>query len=107
MREAKARGCHFIVYPELALTTFFPRWYFPTQPEVDFWFEREMPGPETQALFDEALDGIAQHIQKFWEPRMRGRLLTALTQAEESNQLLPIVREALQRHEKALAKVAI
>lgn len=56
---------------------------------------------------EEALDGIAQHIQKFWEPRMRGRLLTALTQAEESSQLLPIVREALQRHEKALAKVAI
>jgi N-carbamoyl-D-amino-acid hydrolase len=54
MREAKARGCHFIVYPELALTTFFPRWYFPTQPEVDAWFEREMPGPETQVLFDEA-----------------------------------------------------
>ncbi len=54
MREAKTRGCHFIVYPELALTTFFPRWYFPTPAEVDFWFEREMPGPETQALFDEA-----------------------------------------------------
>lgn len=54
MREAKSRGCHFIVYPELALTTFFPRWYFPTQPEVDAWFEREMPGPETQILFDEA-----------------------------------------------------
>ena len=54
MREAKARGCQFIVYPELALTTFFPRWYFPTQPEVDAWFEREMPGPETQILFDEA-----------------------------------------------------
>ena len=54
MREAKSRGCHFIVYPELALTTFFPRWYFPTQTEVDAWFEHEMPGPETQALFDEA-----------------------------------------------------
>ena len=54
MREAKSRGCQFIVYPELALTTFFPRWYFPTQPEVDAWFEHEMPGPETQALFDEA-----------------------------------------------------
>ena len=54
MREAKSRGCNFVVYPELALTTFFPRWYFPTQPEVDFWFEREMPGPETQSLFDEA-----------------------------------------------------
>jgi predicted amidohydrolase len=28
MREAKARGCDLVVYPELALTTFFPRWYF-------------------------------------------------------------------------------
>ena len=54
MREAKARGCNFIVYPELALTTFFPRWYFPTQEEVDFWFERAMPGPDTQVLFDTA-----------------------------------------------------
>ena len=27
MDEAKARGADLIVYPELALTTFFPRWY--------------------------------------------------------------------------------
>ncbi len=54
MREAKARGCDLVVYPELALTTFFPRWYFEQQDEVDTWFEREMPGPDTQALFDEA-----------------------------------------------------
>ena len=27
MREAHALGAHLIVYPELALTTFFPRWY--------------------------------------------------------------------------------
>ena len=26
MDEAKARGADLIVYPELALTTFFPRW---------------------------------------------------------------------------------
>ena len=24
--EAKAKGCTLVVYPELALTTFFPRW---------------------------------------------------------------------------------
>lgn len=54
MREAKARGCDLVVYPELALTTFFPRWYFEQQDEVDTWFEREMPGLDTQALFDEA-----------------------------------------------------
>ena len=27
MDQAKAKGADFIVYPELALTTFFPRWY--------------------------------------------------------------------------------
>ncbi|MDA9546716.1 N-carbamoyl-D-amino acid hydrolase [Bradyrhizobium sp. CCBAU 45321] len=52
MREARACGCDLIVYPELALTTFFPRWYFEDQAEIDSFFEREMPGPETQALFD-------------------------------------------------------
>jgi hypothetical protein len=43
-----------VVFPELALTTFFPRWYMPDQREVDSFFEREMPGPETRPLFDEA-----------------------------------------------------
>ena len=52
MRQARANGCDLIVYPELALTTFFPRWYFEDQAEIDAFFEREMPGPETAALFD-------------------------------------------------------
>jgi N-carbamoyl-D-amino-acid hydrolase len=26
LREGKARGCDLVVFPELALTTFFPRW---------------------------------------------------------------------------------
>src|ERR1700751_5455094 len=50
--EAKARGCDLIVYPELALTTFFPRWYIEDQAEIDCYFEREMPGPQTRVLFD-------------------------------------------------------
>ncbi|MBV5333748.1 N-carbamoyl-D-amino-acid hydrolase, partial [bacterium] len=54
MREARSRGCDLVAYPELALTTFFPRWYFENQDDVDTWFEREMPSLETQALFDEA-----------------------------------------------------
>ena len=32
MDEAKAKGADFVVYPELALTTFFPRWYYETAP---------------------------------------------------------------------------
>jgi predicted amidohydrolase len=54
MDQAKAQGATFIVYPELALTTFFPRWHHEDRAEADGWFEREMPGPETQPLFDRA-----------------------------------------------------
>ena len=54
MREAKALGADVVAYPELALTSFFPRWYFEDQAQIDLFFETEMPSPETQALFDEA-----------------------------------------------------
>jgi N-carbamoyl-D-amino-acid hydrolase len=54
LREAKRRGCDLVVFPELAFTTFFPRWYFEDERELDRFFEREMPGPETVGLFDEA-----------------------------------------------------
>lgn len=56
---------------------------------------------------DEALDGIAEHIQKFWEPRMRGRILTVLAQPDEAAQLRPLVRDALQRHAAKLGKVQV
>ena len=63
MRQAHANGCDLIVYPELALTTFFPRWYFEDQAEIDGFFEREMPGAETQALFDLAREiGIGFYL---------------------------------------------
>jgi predicted amidohydrolase len=54
LQEARARGCDLVVFPELALTTFFPRWWMADQAEIDAFFERQMPGPDTQPLFDEA-----------------------------------------------------
>ncbi|GAA5233919.1 N-carbamoyl-D-amino-acid hydrolase [Verticiella sediminum] len=51
MREAKALGAHVIVYPELALTTFFPRWYIEDEHELDAFYETEMPNAETLPLF--------------------------------------------------------
>src|SRR5215470_18037227 len=50
----RAAGCDLIVYPELALTTFFPRWYYEDRGDADIWFEREMPGAATRTLFEEA-----------------------------------------------------
>ncbi|MCL4746288.1 MAG: N-carbamoyl-D-amino-acid hydrolase [Burkholderiaceae bacterium] len=55
LRDAHMMGAKFVVFPELAFTTFFPRWWMPDQDEVDAkFFERAMPSPETQPLFDEA-----------------------------------------------------
>jgi predicted amidohydrolase len=54
MREAKSRGAELVVFVELALTTFFPRWLIEDEAELDSFYEREMPGPDTQPLFDEA-----------------------------------------------------
>ncbi|MGF1554344.1 MAG: N-carbamoyl-D-amino-acid hydrolase [Paracoccaceae bacterium] len=57
--EAKRAGCDLVVYPELALTTFFPRWLMPDD-EVGAWFEREMPNEATRPLFERAAEyGIA------------------------------------------------
>jgi N-carbamoyl-D-amino-acid hydrolase len=52
--QAKAENCGLVVYPELALTTFFPRWYMSEQTEIDAWFEREIPNAATRPLFDKA-----------------------------------------------------
>lgn len=51
MREAASRGAELVVFPELALTTFFPRWWFEDASEIERWFETEMPNAATDPLF--------------------------------------------------------
>ena len=63
MHDAKHRGVEFICYPELALTTFFPRWFMTDQSEIDSFFETEMPSKDVEPLFDEAKRlGIGFHL---------------------------------------------
>jgi N-carbamoyl-D-amino-acid hydrolase len=54
LHQAADLGVELLVYPELALTTFFPRWYQENIADADHWYETEMPSPVTQPLFDEA-----------------------------------------------------
>ncbi len=49
----------------------------------------------------EALDGIANHIHKFWEPRMRGLILSHLS-PEQTPEMSPLVRESLNLHANEL-----
>jgi predicted amidohydrolase len=60
LAQAKGAGCNLVVFPELCLTTFFPRWYMEDPAEVDGWFEHSMPNNATAPLFNAARDaGIA------------------------------------------------
>ncbi len=66
LRQGAEYGCELVVFPELALTTFFPRWYLDEggpggsaaiagdTAELDSYYELEMPSPATKRLFDEA-----------------------------------------------------
>lgn len=56
---------------------------------------------------EEALAGIADHIRRFWEPRMRRAILASLDDPAASEAMAPIVREALTRARDALTPVAV
>ncbi|MGV6805292.1 MAG: N-carbamoyl-D-amino-acid hydrolase [Ruegeria sp.] len=91
--QAHAAGADFAVFPELTLTTFFPRWYMEDQAEVDTWFETQMPGPETQPLFDKAKDyGIAISFG-FAELTPEGRHFNTSIQTDPSGEIIARYRK--------------
>ncbi|MFH6782658.1 MULTISPECIES: N-carbamoyl-D-amino-acid hydrolase [Methylobacterium] len=60
--EAAGRGATLVVFPELAFTTFFPRWLLDGD-DLDGYFERAMPNPAVQPLFDRARElGVGFNI---------------------------------------------
>ncbi|NLC35590.1 MAG: formate dehydrogenase subunit delta [Alcaligenaceae bacterium] len=62
--------------------------------QIGCFFE---PMPDRQ----QALEDIAQHVRKFWEPRMRRQMLEYLDQ-QKGDGLTHIVRLALTQHRSLL-----
>ena len=63
MRQAKSHGADLVVYPEAALTAFFPHWWIDDEAEIDSHFESAMPSNETAPLFEESKRlGIGFHL---------------------------------------------
>jgi N-carbamoyl-D-amino-acid hydrolase len=63
LERAHRHGAELVVFPELALTTFFPRHYYDAIEEADQWFETAMPSNETRPLFTAARRfGIGFHL---------------------------------------------
>jgi N-carbamoyl-D-amino-acid hydrolase len=63
LREAKSRNADLVVFPEMALTTFFPRYWMSEEEAVERFFERSMPNVHVQPLFDAARElGIGFYL---------------------------------------------
>lgn len=56
LREAHGMGARWVTFPELALTTFFPRYVYDDPAEYDRFFEEGLPSPAMRPLFDLARD---------------------------------------------------
>jgi predicted amidohydrolase len=54
LHEAKTKGAQLVVFPELALTTFFPRWHVEDLSQTDHWYETQMPSATTAPIFSAA-----------------------------------------------------
>ena len=63
--------------------------------QIGAFFEAE---PDRAA----ALEGIAGHIKRFWDPRMRRELLTWLDE-HDAEGLAPVVADAIRAHRDRLA----
>lgn len=56
---------------------------------------------------DEALFDIAEHIRRFWEPRMRRALLAELDSGGQEAGFTEIVYAALVKHRELLVPAAV
>ena len=50
--EAKAQKAKLVVFPELCLTTFFPRYYITDQAKLDEFYEAEVPFSLMAEMFE-------------------------------------------------------
>ena len=96
LREARRMGCDLVVFPELTLTTFFPRWWMKDQAEIDSFFEQEMPSNETAALFNEAKRLDIGFLSRLRGARQRGGPRPALQHLDPGRARRPHRRQVPQ-----------
>ena len=91
LRDAAAQGAELVVFPELALTTFFPRWDLDEEEMLTF-FEREMPSDETRPLFEAA--------------RLEGMTPEELTLVDGPDDAIALLRASLEPGDVVLVKAS-
>jgi formate dehydrogenase subunit delta len=60
---------------------------------------------ESMPDHEEALAGVADHIRRFWEPRMRRQLIVAMDEGR-ADEMTAFTREAVTRNREKLMPAA-
>jgi predicted amidohydrolase len=88
LREAAGRGAEFVVFPELALTTFFPRYWMEEEEAVRRFFEPTMPNPEVQPLFDAARELAVGFYLGYAEITPQGKRYNTAILVDRDNRII-------------------
>ena len=63
LHQAAEQSADLIVFTECALTPFFSHWWIEDEEELDSYYDTNLPGTSTQALFNKARElGIGVHL---------------------------------------------
>jgi hypothetical protein len=87
MEAAAAQGATLVVFPELAFTTFFPRWLIDDE-ALDGYFERSMPNPSVRQLFDRARELGVGFYTGYAELTPQGRRFNAAILVQPDGSIL-------------------
>jgi predicted amidohydrolase len=89
LESAADQGAKLVVFPELAFTTFFPRWLLDNEADLLRYFERAMPNPSVQRLFDRArARGVGFYVGYAELTRQGDRYNTAIIVGPDGRTLL-------------------
>lgn len=86
--DAASSGCRLVVFPELTLTTFFPRYWRENPHDMDQFFEREMPNLDVQPLFDRARELSIAFVLGFAELTPDGRRYNAACAVDDTGAIV-------------------
>src|ERR1700677_2670584 len=87
LEGAAAQGATLVVFPELAFTTFFPRWLI-DDAALDGYFERSMPNRSVRRLFDRARELKIGFYAGYAELTAQGRRFNAAILVQPDGSIL-------------------